>query len=59
LGPRRADYRPIRRGVSAALAGYTVITASKQAQVQAAGQAGPSGGGQMLAMLQEAVRRES
>jgi ATP-dependent Clp protease ATP-binding subunit ClpC len=53
-----ADYRPIRRGVSAALAGYTVITASKQAQLQAAGQLGPSGGGQMLAMLQEAVRRE-
>jgi ATP-dependent Clp protease ATP-binding subunit ClpA len=61
-----ADYRPIRRAVSAALAGYTVITASKQAREQAASQAaagpasqsGPSGGGQMLAMLREAMRRE-
>ena len=61
-----ADYRPIRRAVSAALAGYTVITASKQAREQAAGQAaagpasqsGPPGGGQMLAMLREAMRRE-
>ena len=52
-----ADYRPIRRAVSAALAGYTVITASKQAREQAASQVaasaaagpasqfGPSGGG--------------
>jgi ATP-dependent Clp protease ATP-binding subunit ClpC len=61
-----ADYRPIRRAVSAALAGYTVMTASKQAREQAASQAaagpvsqsGPSGGGQMLAMLREAMRRE-
>ena len=59
-----ADYRPIRRAVSAALAGYTVITASKQAREQAASQAaagpaaaGQSGGGQ-LAMLREAIRRE-
>jgi hypothetical protein len=56
-----ADYRPIRRAVAAALAGYTVITASKQAREQAASQAnqaGQPGGGQMLAMLREAVRRE-
>jgi ATP-dependent Clp protease ATP-binding subunit ClpA len=57
-----ADYRPIRRAVSAALAGYTVITASKQAREQAASQAAASpatqaGGGQ-LAMLREAIRRE-
>lgn len=50
-----ADYRPIRRAVSAALAGYTVITASKQARQQAAS---PPGGGQMLATLREAVRQE-
>jgi ATP-dependent Clp protease ATP-binding subunit ClpC len=50
-----ADYRPIRRAVSAALAGYTVITASKQARQQAASQ---PGGGQMLTMLREAVRQE-
>src|ERR1700761_1487253 len=56
-----ADYRPIRRAVAAALAGYTVITASKQAREQAASQAnqaGQPGGGQMLVMLREAVRRE-
>ena len=65
-----ADYRPIRRAVAAALAGYTVITASKQAWEQAAGQAGQGsqgsqagqvrqpGGGQLAAMLREAVRRE-
>jgi ATP-dependent Clp protease ATP-binding subunit ClpA len=53
-----ADYRPIRRAVAAALAGYTVITASKQAREQAASQASQPGGGQMLAMLREAVRRE-
>ena len=50
-----ADYRPIRRAVSAALAGYTVITASKQARQPTASQ---PGGGQMLAMLREAVRQE-
>jgi ATP-dependent Clp protease ATP-binding subunit ClpA len=56
-----ADYRPVRRAVSAALAGYTVISASKQARAQAAGQAsqpGQPGGGQMLTALREAVRRE-
>ena len=68
-----ADYRPIRRAVAAALAGYTVITASKQAREQAAsqanlggqatqapmaGQANQPGGGQMVAVLREAVRRE-
>jgi ATP-dependent Clp protease ATP-binding subunit ClpA len=50
-----ADYRPIRRAVSAALAGYTVITASKQAREQAAS---PPGGGQLLAMLRDAIHRE-
>jgi ATP-dependent Clp protease ATP-binding subunit ClpA len=55
-----ADYRPVRRAVSAALAGYTVISASKQARAQAAGQANQPGqpGGQMLTALREAVRRE-
>ncbi len=56
-----ADYRPLRRAVSAALAGYTVISASKQAQAQAAGpanQPGQPGDGQMLTVLREAVRRE-
>jgi hypothetical protein len=56
-----AACRPVRRAVSAALAGYTVISASKQARAQAAGQAnqpGQAGGGQMLAALREAVRRE-
>jgi ATP-dependent Clp protease ATP-binding subunit ClpA len=56
-----ADYRPIRRAVAAALAGYTVITASKQAREPAAsqsGQASPAGGGPMLAMLREAIQRE-
>jgi hypothetical protein len=56
-----ADYRPVRRAVSAALAGYTVISASKQARAQAASpanQPGQPGGGQMLTALREAVRRE-
>jgi ATP-dependent Clp protease ATP-binding subunit ClpC len=56
-----AEYRPVRRAVSAALAGYTVISASKQAQAQAASQAnqpGQPGGAQMLTVLREAVRRE-
>jgi ATP-dependent Clp protease ATP-binding subunit ClpA len=68
-----ADARPVRRAVTAALAGYTAISASKQARAQAASQAsqpgqanqpgqasqpGQPGAGQMLAMLREAVRRE-
>jgi ATP-dependent Clp protease ATP-binding subunit ClpA len=59
-----ADARPVRRAVTAALAGYTAISASKQARAQAAsqasqpGQPGQPGAGQMLAMLREAVRRE-
>ena len=56
-----ADSRPVRRAITAALAGYTAISASKQARVQAASQANqPSqpGAGQMLTMLREAVRRE-
>ena len=59
-----ADSRPVRRAITAALAGYTAISASKQARAQAAGQAsqasqpGQPGAGQMLAMLREAVRRE-
>lgn len=56
-----ADARPVRRAVTAALAGYTAINASKQARAQAASQAsqpGQPGAGQMLAMLREAVRRE-
>jgi ATP-dependent Clp protease ATP-binding subunit ClpC len=62
-----ADARPVRRAVTAALAGYTAISASKQARAQVAGQPGQSGqasqpgqpgAGQMLAMLREAVRRE-
>lgn len=56
-----ADSRPVRRAITAALAGYTAISASKQARVQAASQAnqpGQPGAGQMLTMLREAVRRE-
>ena len=62
-----ADARPVRRAVAAALAGYTAISASKQARAQAASQAsqpgqasqaGQPGAGQMLAMLRDAVRRE-
>jgi ATP-dependent Clp protease ATP-binding subunit ClpA len=56
-----ADSRPVRRAITAALAGYTAINASKQARVQAASQAnqpGQPGAGQMLTMLREAVRRE-
>jgi ATP-dependent Clp protease ATP-binding subunit ClpA len=56
-----ADSRPVRRAVTAALAGYTAISASKQARAQAASQAnqpGQPGAGQMLTMLREAVRRE-
>jgi ATP-dependent Clp protease ATP-binding subunit ClpA len=56
-----ADARPVRRAVTAALAGYTAISASKQARAQAASQAsqpGQPGAGQILAMLREAVRRE-
>jgi ATP-dependent Clp protease ATP-binding subunit ClpC len=56
-----ADARPVRRAVTAALAGYTAISASKQARAQAASpasQVGQPGAGQMLAMLREAVRRE-
>ena len=49
-----ADSRPVRRAITAALAGYTAINASKQARVQAASQAnqpGQPGAGQMLTML--------
>ena len=56
-----ADSRPVRRAISAALAGYTAISASKQAQAAAAGpasQPGQGGGAQVLTMLREAVRRE-
>jgi ATP-dependent Clp protease ATP-binding subunit ClpA len=56
-----ADSRPVRRAITAALAGYTAISASKQARVQAASpanQPGQPGAGQMLTMLREAVRRE-
>jgi ATP-dependent Clp protease ATP-binding subunit ClpA len=56
-----ADARPVRRAITAALAGYTAISASKQAGVQAASQAnqpGQPGAGQMLTLLREAVRRE-
>jgi ATP-dependent Clp protease ATP-binding subunit ClpC len=56
-----ADSRPVRRAISAALAGYTAISATKQAQAAAAGpanQPGPGGGAQMLTMLREAVRGE-
>lgn len=56
-----ADSRPVRRAITAALAGYTAISASKQARVQGASQAnqpGQPGAGQMLTMLREAVRRE-
>jgi ATP-dependent Clp protease ATP-binding subunit ClpA len=58
------DARPVRRAVTAALAGYTAISASKQARAQAASQAsqasqpGQPGAGPMLTMLREAVRRE-
>ena len=56
-----ADSRPVRRAISAALAGYTAISATKQVQAGAAGpanQPGPGGGAQMLTMLREAVRGE-
>ena len=56
-----ADSRPVRRAIFAALAGYTAISATKQAQAAAAGpanQLAPGGGAQMLTMLREAVRRE-
>ena len=56
-----ADARPVRRAVTAALAGYTAISASKQARAQAASpanQPGQPGAGPMLTMLREAVRRE-
>ncbi|HEY2281368.1 MAG TPA: Clp protease N-terminal domain-containing protein [Streptosporangiaceae bacterium] len=56
-----ADSRPVRRAVTAALAGYTAISASKQARAQAASpanQPGPPGAGPMLTLLREAVRRE-
>jgi ATP-dependent Clp protease ATP-binding subunit ClpA len=38
-----ADARPVRRAVTAALAGYTAISASKQARAQAASQASQPG----------------
>lgn len=56
-----ADARPVRRAITAALAGYTAISASKQARAQAASQASQPGqpeAGPMLTMLREAVRRE-
>jgi ATP-dependent Clp protease ATP-binding subunit ClpA len=53
-----ADARPVRRAVTAALAGYTAISASKQARAQAASQASQPGAGPMLAVLRDAVRQE-
>src|SRR6201996_1414730 len=58
-----AEPRPVRRAMSAALAGYTAIAASKQARAQAeAARAAtaPAGAQQpeVLTMLREAVRRE-
>jgi ATP-dependent Clp protease ATP-binding subunit ClpA len=55
-----AEPRPVRRVMSAALAGYTAIAASKQARaaaVPAAAQAGAQPP-EVLTMLREAVRRE-
>jgi ATP-dependent Clp protease ATP-binding subunit ClpA len=59
-----AEPRAVRRAISAALAGYTAITAAKQAQQPQPGaqqpqQAQPGAQqSQVLAMLREAVRRE-
>jgi ATP-dependent Clp protease ATP-binding subunit ClpA len=60
-----AEARPVRRALTAALAGYTAISASKQARSAAATPtAAPPGGAQqpgraqLLTMLQETVRRE-
>jgi ATP-dependent Clp protease ATP-binding subunit ClpC len=55
-----ADPRPVRRAIAAALAGYTAISASKQAQAPAArsGGAQQPGGSQLLTTLRETVRQE-
>jgi ATP-dependent Clp protease ATP-binding subunit ClpC len=52
-----AEPRPVRRAMSAALAGYTAIAATKQAQAAQAPVAGARPP-EPLAMLREAVRRE-
>ncbi len=49
-----ADPRPVRRAIAAALAGYTAISASKQAQAPAA----QPGGAQLLTMLRETIQHE-
>jgi ATP-dependent Clp protease ATP-binding subunit ClpA len=51
-----ADPRPVRRAIAAALAGYTAISASKQAQAPAP--AAQPGGAQLLTMLRETIHHE-
>jgi ATP-dependent Clp protease ATP-binding subunit ClpA len=55
-----AEPRPVRRAMTAALAGYTAIAASKQARAAAAQTAAQAGAQppEVLTMLREAVRRE-
>jgi len=55
-----AEPRPVRRAMTAALAGYTAIAASKQARAAAAQTAAQAAAQppEVLTMLREAVRRE-
>ena len=54
-----AEPRPVRRAISAALAGYTARAASKQARTAAQAAQDPGAQqSQLLTMLREAVRRE-